>query len=151
MSFQKYSPMIGFTVCMLILNACVVKDSPAPGCRNTIGFPSMGGCSGKAAIIDLEVTSAPDCLTIAANNCNGGVLNIRNACTDPFILEEIIIDPFDTVSLDVKMVDGLIELSNTHGNFSGYFPEEDIRFELTGALGTDPLQFAFTKTKPLCE
>jgi len=151
MSFHKYSPMIGIMVCMLVLSACIIKDSPAPGCRKTIGFPAMGGCSGKTAIVDLEVTSAPDCVIIAANNCNGGVLNIRNTCTEAITLNDITIDPSDSVSLDVKMSEGSIELTRAHGNFSDYIPDEDTRFELTGVMGVDTIQIIFTKTKPLCE
>ena len=151
MRFYKYSPIIGITVCMLILTACIVKDSPAPGCRKTIGFPAMGGCSGKTAIVDLEVTSAPDCVIIDANNCNGGVLNIRNTCAEAVALSDMVIDPSDSVSLDVKMVADTIELTRAHGNFSDYIPEQDTRFELVGVMGADPIQIAFTKTTLLCK
>jgi hypothetical protein len=151
MHFHKYSPMICITICMLFLSACIIKDSPAPGCVESIGFPAMGGCSGKTAIVDLEVTSAPDCVIITVNNCNGGVLNIRNTCTEALTLNGIVIDPSDSISLDAKMVDGSIELTNAHGNFTDYVPDEDTRFELEGVMGTDPIQITFTKTKLLCK
>jgi len=151
MRTQKNSPIIGIAICLFILTSCVIKDSPAPGCRKTIGFPSMGGCSGKTAIVDLEVTSAPNCVIISANNCNGGVLNIRNTCTDTLTLNGVEIDPSDSVNLDAKLVDDAAEWTRAHGNFSDFIPEEDTRFELTGAIGTDPIQIVFTKTKLLCQ
>lgn len=151
MRSQNTISRIGIIASLLILSGCIIKDSPAPGCRKTIGFPSMGGCSGKTAIVDLEVTSAPDCMIISVNNCNGGVLNIRNTCTDMITLEEITIDPSGSISLDPVMVDGSLELARVHGNFSDFVPGEDLRIELTGNFGDDPIQFSFTKTKPLCK
>ncbi len=151
MRLVRYAPIICISICLLILSGCIIKDSPAPGCRKTIGFPMMGGCSGKTAILDLEIESAPECVIIEVNNCNGGVLNIRNTCGENINLHEIVIPSGDSVSLDVKMVDGSIELIQSHGNFSDFIPDEDTRIELIGEAGINPIQFAFTKTKRLCE
>ncbi|MFH2039272.1 MAG: hypothetical protein ABIJ65_07535 [Chloroflexota bacterium] len=147
----KYSLIICISIFLLILSGCIIKDSPAPGCRKSIGFPMMGGCSGKTAILDLEIEYAPECVIIEVNNCNGGVLNIRNTCEKDIHLQDIVIPTNDSVSLDVKMVDGSIELIQSHGNFSDFIPEEDTRIELMGEAGIDLIKFAFTKTKRLCE
>lgn len=151
MRFQKIFPIIAISACLLFLSGCILNDSPAPGCRETIGIPMMGGCSGKTAIVDLEVESAPECVVIEANNCNGGVLQIRNTCSEALSLDKIVIDPSDSISLDVKEVEGSIEMIAAHGNFSEYIPEDDTRIELTGVVGLEPIKFAFTKTKPLCK
>ncbi len=151
MRLDRYSSILCISICLLILSGCIIKDSPAPGCRKTIGFPMMGGCSGKTIIQDLEIETAPDCVIIEVNNCNGGVLDIRNTCSNDITLHNIVIPTNDSVSLDVKIVNESIELIQTHGNFSDFFPEEDTRIELMGEAGIDPIKFAFTKTMPLCK
>ena len=73
---------------MLVLAGCIVtKDSPAPGCRETLGFAPVGGCLGKTVILDLDVEPEVECLAIGVNNCNGGVLEVRNACSEALVLD----------------------------------------------------------------
>jgi len=137
--------------CMLILSGCIVKDSPAPGCIESIGIPSAGGCFGKTAIVDLDVLSAPECVVVEANNCNGGVLEIRNTCDEAIQLEGIEILPSRLISLDMKEAEGSIEVLETDSNFSQYIPDVDKRIEITGVVGNQTIKLAFTKTKPLCK
>jgi len=151
MRFRKLPTMIGAMSCMLILSGCIVKDSPAPGCIESIGIPSAGGCFGKTAIVDLEVASAPECVVVEANNCNGGVLEIRNTCSEALQLGEIVILPSSSTSLDIKEAERSIEVLETDSNFSQYIPDVDQRIEITGVVGSQTIKLAFTKTKPLCE
>jgi len=151
MRFSKLPTIIGVILCMLILSGCIVKDSPAPGCIESIGIPSAGGCFGKTAIVDLEVLSAPECVVVEANNCNGGVLEIRNTCDEAIQLEGIEILPSRLMSLDMKEAEGSIEVLETDSNFSQYIPDVDERIEITGVVGNQTIKLAFTKTKPLCK
>ena len=60
---------------ILFLNACVLHQSPAPGCSIVIG-PS--GCFGRTIITDLVVTPKSQLLTVDVNNGNGGVVDVSN-------------------------------------------------------------------------
>jgi hypothetical protein len=138
---------------LMVLAGCIVTvDSPAPGCRKYIGVVPMGGCSGKTAILDLEVEPEPACLTIQVNNCNGGVLEVHNACSEMLVLGGVEIPASTSVGLDVagKQETGY-SLTRAGGNFSTYTPDEDERIELTGVLGSVAIKVTFTKTKQLCE
>ncbi len=137
---------------VLLLGGCVVvKDSPAPGCVEYLGIGPMGGCFGKTALLDLAVSPEIACLEVAVNNCNGGVLEIRNGCADPLTFDGVEIAPGETAVLDVVKEGeghGLIE---TGGNFSDYIPERDERVEVSGRLGDRDITITFIKTAPLCE
>lgn len=137
---------------MFILSACIVtKDSPAPGCVESIGLPTFGGCSGKTAIIDLSVNPKLDCLTINANNCNGGVLEIHNACQETLILDDIEILSAGSASLDVfEDTDGIPTLNEVWSNFSDYIPTQNTVISTTGILGNQKLEITFTKSAKLC-
>jgi len=151
MRFNKLLTIIGVISCMLILSGCIVKDSPAPGCVESIGIRMMGGCFGKTAIVDLEVISAPDCVVVKANNCNGGVLEIRNTCSEAIQLDGLEILPSSSISLDIKETDGSIEVIETSSNFSQFIPDVDTSVEIKGVVGNQTIKMAFTKTKPLCK
>ena len=151
MRLYKLATIIGVISNLLILSGCIVKDSPAPGCIESIGIPSAGGCFGKTAIVDLKVVSAPECVIVEANNCNGGVLEIRNTCSEAIQLEGIEIFPSSSISLDMKEVEGSIVLMETDSNFSQYIFDLDKRIEITGVMGNQRIKLAFTKTKPLCK
>jgi hypothetical protein len=145
--------IVAVALLSLVLAGCIVTvDSPAPGCREYIGIAPMGGCSGKTAILDLEVEPEPACLTIQVNNCNGGVLEVHNACDETLVLGGVEIPASTSVGLDVaeKQETGY-SLTRAGGNFSTYTPDEDERVELTGALGNVAIKVTFTKTKQLCE
>ena len=137
----------------LSLSGCiVVKDSPAPGCVESIGFPMAGGCFGKTAILDLAVEPEVECLDIDVNNCNGGVLEVRNGCDEVLVLGGVEVSPADYVSLDVvEGEDGGYGLADVSGNFSDHVPEADRKVEIIGTLGTQEIRLAFTKTAKLCE
>jgi hypothetical protein len=151
MRFIKPLTIIGVISCMLILSGCIVKDSPAPGCIESIGIPLAGGCFGKTAIVDLKVVSAPECVVVEVNNCNGGILEIRNTCKEAIQLDGIDILPSNSISLDIKEVEGSIHVIETDSNFSQYIPDVDKRIEITGVVGNQTIKLALTKTKPLCE
>ena len=151
--FAKPIVWIAVASLMLVLSGCiVVKDSPAPGCVKSIGFPLAGGCFGKTAILDLAVDPETECLTIAVNNCNGGVLEVHNACDEALVLREVEIPSSDRVSLDVvEGDDGEYRLAEVSSNFSDYVPEADRKVEVAGTLGEQEIRLAFTKTAKLCE
>jgi hypothetical protein len=150
---RKNLKTIAIVSLALLLSACIVtKDSPAPGCVQTLGCTGAGGCLGKTAILDLMVQPAIECLTITVNNCNGGVLEVRHTCPETLLLGGIEITSSDYASLDVvKEPDGAYSLVDVSSNFSDYVPQEDQRIVLTGLLGKQEIQVAFTKTAQLCE
>ena len=143
-----------FLAVALFASGCAVrKDSPAPGCVEYWGFPPMGGCAGKTVIQNLRVEPDLDCLTIEVNNCNGGVLEVRNACSEMLVLGGVEIEASTgPVSLDVqKGESGEYHLVETASNFALYVPQENERIELQGDLGAQEVKISFTKTKELCQ
>jgi hypothetical protein len=138
---------------ILLLGGCIVtQDSPAPGCVKSIGLPVAGGCFGKTAILDLQVEPAPECLALTANNCNGGVIEVRNTCTEILRLGGVEILPSDTASLDVTVdAGGTHALIRVNSNFSDHVPDKDERISFNGTLGTQAIAVTLTKTAQLCE
>ncbi|MGC9398370.1 MAG: hypothetical protein ACP5HM_04470 [Anaerolineae bacterium] len=133
---------------MVLVSGCLVRrDSPAPGCVEYWGISPLGGCQGKTVIQDLQTADVPDCLTVDVNNCNGGVLEVDNACGKPVVLDGVPVDPMTSVSLDV--VDSST-LTVTYGNFSSFVPEHDVRVNVRGQLSENNFTFSFTKTTTLC-
>jgi hypothetical protein len=136
----------------LSLSGCIVtRDSPAPGCVESIGLPMAGGCFGKTAILDLAVEPEVECLDVAVNNCNGGVLEVRNGCDGALALGGVEISPADYVSLDVAEEGGTYGLVEVGSNFSDHVPKADREIEIVGTLGEREIKLAFTKTAKLCE
>lgn len=66
----------------------------------------IGGCHGKTAIVDLTVTTESDCLSISANNCNGGILEVNNSCVETLPLDGVEIDNASIVGLDIFKGEG---------------------------------------------
>lgn len=133
---------------------CIIEDSPAPGCvKYSFGCSPAGGCFGKSIIEDLSVEPEIDCITIEVNNCNGGILEVSNACDEPFVLGGVEIAPHEhNVGLDVLgQENGVWLLTETATNFSDYIPAEDELIEILGTLGTQQVQVSYIKTKKLCE
>jgi hypothetical protein len=129
------------------------EDNPAPGCNQFLGLPSMGGCFGKNAIINLTVEPEINGIEIAVNNCNGGVLEVTNGSNFPLMLGGIEIAPEEVnIILDVLCDEnGNPLLKRSTANYSEYIPEEDMYAEINGKLGTQDILITFTKTKKLCE
>lgn len=50
----------------------------APGCIDTGGM--FGGCFGKHIIKNARISKNIPCLKLEINNCNGGIIEIRNQC-----------------------------------------------------------------------
>jgi hypothetical protein len=138
-------------IAALLSGCAITKDSPAPGCVERVGLPMMGGCFGKTAILDLTVEPATDCLAISVNNCNGGVLDVRNNCDEPFVLGGVEIPPQEYVILDAVAKDGEYTLQEASSNFTAYVPDTDTSVEFVGQLGEQEIRVAFTKTAALCE
>ena len=130
----------------------IKKYSPALGCIEYEGGAGpIGGCSGISAILDLEVDPKIDCLFIRENNCNGGILEIRNSCNTLFIFAGVEIKPNESVGLDILKKEGnkyLLTYSN--GNFARYTPQNDEKIEVFGLLNENSIKVSFTKTKELC-
>jgi hypothetical protein len=141
-------------ICMLAVAAagCLVKnDSPAPGCVEYWGPAPMGGCFGKTAILDLKVEPQLECLEITVNNCNGGILEVSNACTQMLVLGHITVEPGETnVGLDLDRQNGEYVFKSSDSNFSEYAPSEDEFVEIRGLLGAQEVRISFVKTKELC-
>jgi hypothetical protein len=131
----------------------ITKDSPAPGCIKRIGLPMAGGCSGKTAILDLQVSPKIDSIIIKVNNCNGGVLEVRNMSDQLLNLGNVQIEASDYVSLDVKepLSSGFYSLKEISSNFSDYVPGQDEVIKVLGSVGTEQFTVTYTKTKKLCE
>jgi hypothetical protein len=139
---------------LLTLGGCLrVEDSPAPGCVKYIGIAPSGGCFGKSIIRDLKVEPAMDKLVIAANNCNGGVLNIRNLDSQAVSLGAIEVGPGEYAILDIggRLSDGAWALIKTGSNFSGYIPAADEKVTVRGRLGNREFLLSYIKTKKLCD
>jgi hypothetical protein len=137
---------------LFLASGCiVVRDSPAPGCIETVGFPVAGGCFGQTAILDLVVEPDTECLDISVNNCNGGILEAVNGCSEAFALGGVTIAPGDRAGLDVAAGGSGHRLVEVSSNFSEYVPASDERIELAGVLGSQEIRVAFTKTAQLCE
>jgi hypothetical protein len=134
--------------------SCIVtKDSPAPGCIKSVGIPMAGGCSGKTAIVDLQVIPDIDTIIIKVNNCNGGVLEVRNSSDQLLLLGGVEIEASDYVSLDVIewQSDGFYSLKDISSNFSDYVPVQDEVITVLGVLGQEQFIVSYTKTKKLCD
>jgi len=136
----------------LITQGCiVVKDSPAPGCVKRLGISPIGGCFGKTAILDLVVEPENACLSIKVNNCNGGVLEVRNECQMALVLGAIRIATQNNVALDIVAEGNQHTLREISSNFSDYEPDVNEKIKLVGTLGQQPIRVTFTKTARLCE
>ena len=111
----------------------------------------MGGCFGETAILDLEVEPQIECLEIAVNNCNGGVLEVSNSCAEMLVLDQITVHPGELhVGLDLDRQNGVYVLKSSDSNFSQYVPAEDEFVEIRGLLGAQEVKISFVKTKELC-
>lgn len=130
----------------------IKKYSLAPGCIEYEGVAPLGGCFGKTVISDLKVDPKADCLTIGVNNCNGGILEVGNLCSDSLILGGVEIAPGEGyVALDmINKETGAHYLKRSPGNFSEYVPQQDEKVEISGTLGKRAIKIFFTKTKKLC-
>ncbi|MGB9301704.1 MAG: hypothetical protein WCD51_14100 [Anaerolineae bacterium] len=141
-------------MCLLAVAAagCLVKkDSPAPGCVEYWGPAPMGGCFGKTAILDLKVEPQTECLEIAVNNCNGGILEVSNSCAEMLVLHQITVQSGELyVGLDLDRQNGQYVLKRAEGNFSEYVPAEDESVEIRGLLGAQEVKISFVKTRELC-
>lgn len=130
----------------------IIQDSPAPGCVKRLAFSEIGWCKGKTAIIDLEVTSAPPCLDIKVNNCQGGVLEVRNRCNEVFMLGGFSVEPDEerTTFFEVITRGDEYFLAPTIDAFTFYIPRRNTQIEAVGTLGDQAITIRFTKTKMLC-
>jgi len=137
---------------LLLLSACIIKDSPAPGCIEYVGFAPMGGCNGKTIITDLVLEGFPECVQVSVNNCNGGVLEVQNNCSETLKLNGVEIPADSSDSLDIwPAADDRFELIKISSNFSDFSPSTDQRIEIIGSLDHHTVRLAFIKTAPLCE
>jgi hypothetical protein len=135
-----------------LLSGCiVVRDSPAPGCVKTIGVGAIGGCFGKTVILDLVVEPEIECLSIAVNNCNGGVLEVQNRCGEVLVIEGVEMPAEEYLILDIARDNGRYVPLVTNTNFSDYTPAVDEQVEMRGQLGGQEVKLSFVKTAALCE
>ncbi len=64
-----------------------------PGCLPRSGFKAPGGCRGKSSIVSIVVKPRINCLSIRANNCNGGVIEITNDCSEDLWIGKLRFSP----------------------------------------------------------
>ncbi len=138
--------------CFLFLTSCVVKDSPAPGCVDFLLFAPMGGCNGKTILTDLTLEGFPECIQVTVNNCNGGILEVQNNCSETLILGNLEIPPGESFNLDIQPgTDGGFDLVRTPSNFSDYSPSKDQTINIVGHIGNQAISITLIKTAPLCK
>jgi len=124
-------------------------ESPAPGCRKSFG---MGGCFGKTVILDVAVEPAVDCLQFEGDNCNGGVLDVKNTCSEKLFFGDATVPAGKFASFDViEEANGSYELMEIDHNFSALIPQTDKRIIFTRSLGDQEIRILFTKTSELCD
>ena len=154
MHYLRFIQLILGLATISMLSGCfIITNSPAPGCVTSID-PLMGGCSGKTILSHLNVTPEIACLNIGVNNCNGGILEIKNSCSHDFKVAGITIRPSHKMSFDVvkkSSSDTTFSLKESDGNFSRYQVKTNKKISFSALLGTKPVQVSFTKTAPLCE
>jgi hypothetical protein len=138
---------------LMQVSCLVTKDSPAPGCIKRIGLPMAGGCFGKTTILGLQVDPKINGIIFQVNNCNGGVLEVRNTSDQLLVLGGVEIKASDYVSLDVleKQSNGYFSLKEISSNFSQYIPIQDEVIKVLGFVGKEQLTVTYTKTKKLCD
>ena len=131
----------------------IIEDSPAPGCVKYMGLSPMGGCFGKSIIHDLKMEPAAQNLRIEINNCNGGVLTVRNLGSQGISLGGVVIAPAKYVVLDVlgREQDGFYKLARVDSNFSRYVPQEDEQISVRGRAGNQDITITYIKTRTLCK
>ncbi len=156
MKKKKWQIAVFIVTVLLISISCggsQEPESPAPGCNTGGGcFPVMGGCFGKTVIQDVVVTGDGGCLRVDVNNCNGGVIDITNACTETLIIGELEIPPGESWTVDVRPTpEGQFAFVRNPSNFSEFTPESDQLIEMVGYLGDKIVRISFVKTAPLCE
>jgi hypothetical protein len=117
----------------------------------TIGVGVIGGCFGKTVILDLTVEPEIACLSIAVNNCNGGVLEVQNRCGELLVIEGAEMPADEYLILDVARENGRYVPLVTNTNFSDYIPAVDEQVEMMGQLGGQEIKLSFIKTAALCE
>lgn len=144
--------LILFICVLFLLTSCIVKDSPAPGCIEYIGFAPIGGCNGKTILTDLTLKGFPECIQVSVNNCNGGVLEVQNNCSEVLTLATLKIPSGESFNLDIQPAsESGFDLVRTPSNFSNYIPTTDQTIEITGSIGDGSLFLSLIKTAPLCD
>ncbi|MBI4017697.1 MAG: hypothetical protein HY366_02000 [Candidatus Aenigmarchaeota archaeon] len=128
----------------------IIRDSPAPGCIEYKGTPPIGGCFGKTIIENFKDPHIA-CLGFEINNCNGGVLLVRNSCNQTLNIGGVGVGPSTAESLDIEEKNnGTYLLKYSDGNFGHYVPENNETVRVQGKLGEIQLEISFTKTAKLC-
>jgi len=141
---MKYAPII-FT---LIICGCLCgQDSPAPGCGTRMPF-AMGGCFGESIVKDFVLGDAPDCLKARPNNCNGGVVELDNACRGNVTLGGVTVGRHE--SIELVREGGAVRAARSNGNFASYSPDMDDTLSEEGYADDVRFTITYTKTKPLC-
>ena len=120
-----------------------------PGRRKSLG---MGGCFGKTVILDVAVEPAVECLQFEGDNCNGGVLDVKNTCSENLVFGDVSVPAGERASFDVfEKENGGYKLMEIDHNFSEFIPQTDKRITFTGSLGDQEITVSFIKTAELCD
>jgi hypothetical protein len=71
-----------------------------------------GSCSGEGGIDSLRF-DGPNCLSVKANNCNGGVLEVQSTCKEDLHLGDFIILGTDSYEFYQDYQDGMFKYKTT--------------------------------------
>lgn len=119
----------------------------APGCIDTT---SIGGCFGQHIIKSAKVSSLINCLEFEINNCNDGVIEVRNDCKTNLTINNKSF-PENYFVIDVSRGSaGELIINYADGNFSNYKPQKDDPIELLIKIGGKQTILKYIKTGPLC-
>jgi hypothetical protein len=94
------------------------------------------------------ISLAGNYLSVEVNNCNGGVVVIKNDWNESLLLGETIIMPGGSITFDAQQIDeGQFVLTQIPSNFSEYVPESDQWIEVPGKLGDQTMEISFFKPR----
>lgn len=123
-------------------------------------FPSkLGGCFGTAGIENLVVEPAIPCLSIKANNCNGGVLTIINTCREELTVGDLKINRTSFPDGKENFRENTVELIKdsennnvaikSRGIYASYYPSEKETMRISGMIGNSSFNISYVKNPEL--
>jgi|APHM01.1.fsa_nt_gi hypothetical protein len=123
------------------------KADLAPGCDSDT---LMGGCAGKRIIKDISVGPEKSCLSVGANNCNGGVLIINNDCSQSVQMGRYTVAEGERETLEFKPERGEVRVYSSRGNYASYDPNTTRELSKNVRIGSENLSISYVKTQNLC-
>ena len=131
----KYSVLLAVSMIFVILIS---------GCVNL--FSDIHGCFGENEILDLNINPKFACLSIRANNCNDGVLEITNNCDQKVKIGDLDIPKGDFSFELLKDEVGNVYINYTRGNYATYNPKNNETLSINGFVGESQFHLSYLKT-----